>query len=286
MLPSPQRLAAVALRFVPRKSVSRGVGRVAGLRASTSTVQKAIDAFVRAYDVNVAEAVVPNGGYRTFNEFFTRSLVANARPLDSDEDAFLSPADGSFEDWGPVDASRCITIKGKPYAVSELLGGDDLAKRYEGGTYYIVYLSPRDYHRVHACVSGRVTRVKHVDGTLYPVNSIGTDHVDRVFARNERVVVEQDSPRFGSVATVLVGAIGVGRIGLAFDPVETNVGNAVVDRDLGAAGPMLARGDELGRFNLGSTVIGFVSAAAKLSFTAERGTAVRMGRSLGRKDRR
>lgn len=281
MLPSPQRLAAVALRFVPRKALSRTVGRVAALRASPSTVQKAIDAFVRAYDVNIAEAVVPEGGYRSFNAFFTRSLVANARPIDANPAAFVSPADGSFEDHGAVDLSRRITIKGKPYDVTDLLGGADLARKYEGGTYYIVYLSPRDYHRVHATVSGKVTHVRHVDGTLYPVNSIGTDHVDRVFAQNERVVVVQASERFGDVATVLVGAIGVGRIGLAFDPLETNVGREATDRTLGDDGPYITRGDELGRFNLGSTVIGFVPASAKLEFTVERGTPVRMGRALG-----
>lgn len=283
MLTTPTRIAAEALRLVPRKTVSRAVGGVAAIEGSPKVVQRAIDAFVRAYGVDVAEAVVPEGGYRSFNEFFTRALVPGARPLDPDPNALLSPADGKLEDFGPVERGGAITIKGKLYDVAELLGGADLAAAYEGGTYYIVYLSPRDYHRVHAPVTGRVTHVRHVEGTLYPVNSIGTDHVHRVFARNERVVVVQRSAELGDVATVLVGAIGVGRIGLAFDSLETNVGRSGGDRRFAGDGPMLERGGELGRFNLGSTVIGFVPRDVHLGIVPARSAAVRMGRALGRK---
>lgn len=285
MLPSPQRIAAEALRLVPRNAVSRFVGRAAGLRGPEKAVQQAVDAFVRAYGVDVSEAVVPPGGYRSFNEFFTRELVAGARPIDRDPDVWVSPADGKLEDFGPVDAGALFTIKGRPYDAVELLGDRALADRYRGGTYYIVYLSPRDYHRVHAPVTGPVTRLRYLAGTLYPVNSIGTDHVDRVFARNERVVVVQRSETFGEVATVLVGAIGVGRIGIAFDPVESNVGSAPFDREL-TSGPTLRAGDELGRFNLGSTVIGFLPPKNALRVESPRGSAVRMGRALGRKEPR
>lgn len=283
MLPTPTRIAAEALRLVPRTSLSRAVGGLAGKQASPEVVQRAIDAFVRAYDVDVREAVVPEGGYRSFNEFFTRALVSGARPIDEDPSALLSPADGKLEDFGPVRPGGSITIKGKPYDVAELLGGADLARAYEGGTYYIVYLSPRDYHRVHAPVTGRVVELRHVEGTLYPVNSIGTDHVPRVFAQNERVVVVQRSADFGDVATVLVGAIGVGRIGLAFDAMETNVGRPGGSKRWAGDGPMLERGAELGRFNLGSTVIGFVPRDVHLGIVPPRAAAVRMGRALGKK---
>jgi len=285
MLPSPHRLAAEALRFVPRMAFSRFVGRAAGLRGSSSAVGRAVDAFVKAYDVDVSEAVIPNGGYRSFNEFFTRALVPGARPIDRDPNALVSPADGKLEDFGPVDSGALFTIKGRPYDAVELLGDRELADRYRGGTYYIVYLSPRDYHRVHAPVSGVVTRLRYLAGTLYPVNSIGTDHVDRVFSRNERVVVVQRSESLGEVATVLVGAIGVGRIGLAFDSVETNAGQDAFDRAV-TNGPRLEAGDELGRFNLGSTVIGFIPPKSPFRIESSKGAAVRMGRPIGRKEPR
>lgn len=285
MLPSPQRIAREALRLVPRNAVSRLVGRAAGREASPETVQHAVDAFVRAYGVDVAEAVVPAGGYRSFNDFFTRELVPGARPIESDPNAFVSPADGKLEDFGPVDDGAVFTIKGRPYDAVELLGDRGLAERYRGGSYYIVYLSPRDYHRVHAPVSGAVTRLAYLAGTLYPVNSIGTDHVERVFARNERVVVVQDSAAFGEVSTVLVGAIGVGRIGLAFDPVETNTGSGAFSREL-SHGPTIRAGQELGRFNLGSTVIGFLPKGTTVRFESSKGAAVRMGRALARKEPR
>src|SRR5690606_25730671 len=135
------------------------------------------------------------------------------------------------------------------------LGDAEAATRYEGGTFFIVYLAPRDYHRVHAPVDGPVERIRYVPGTLFPVNSIGTEHVPRVFARNERVVIVQRSPRFGEVTTIMVGAIGVGRIGLAFDDLKTNLGHRPGVREYGPDAPRMRKGDELGVFHLGSTAV-------------------------------
>lgn len=271
------RLAAEALRLLPRQRISRAVGRLAATRASKEVVERAIATFVRAYDVDVSESVVPEGGYASFNDFFTRALVPGARPVDPDPRALVSPADGLVEDLGPIDLAATVTVKGKLYAVGDLLGDDDAAKRYEGGSYFIVYLSPRDYHRVHAPVAGRITSFRYVPGTLYPVNAIGTEHVPRVFARNERVAMTQASPVHGEVTTIMVGAIGVGRIGVAFDRLETNQNGAAVLRTYGEEGPMRERGDELGTFNLGSTAIVFATAKADLQFRIRPGDRVRVG---------
>lgn len=258
------------------------MGTLARQRPSASVVGAAIRLFARVYDVDLSEAIVPEAGFRSFDQFFTRRLRPGARPLDQDERALLSPADGRLEDAGEIDASLRLQIKGRDYSVAELLGSADQADAYAGGRHFVVYLSPRDYHRVHAPVSGPVRLMRYVPGTLFPVNSIGTEFVHDLFARNERVVVSQQSERYGLVTTIMVGAIGVGRIGLSFDPLETNGGGAASCRDYGESGTCLERGAELGVFHLGSTAIVLCPAAARMEPMVPIGAPTIMGQALAR----
>jgi phosphatidylserine decarboxylase len=271
------------------------MGRLADLKGPSPLVRQSIRTFVRAYDVDMNEAVVPEGGFQSFDAFFTRELRAGARTPDMRPEAVVSPADGKLEDLGPVGAGARFLVKGFEYTVAELLGGDAEAAAFEGGIFFIVYLSPRDYHRVHVPVDGRVIRVRHVDGTLLPVNAIGLAHFPKLFARNERVVTLQQSP-FGLAATVMVGAFGVGSITLSFDDrIATNDGSRARGRastrgrapreyEYGAEGPMLVRGAELGRFHLGSTAVVLLGPGHDFSFCAAAAQRVRMGQviALGR----
>ena len=279
-MPTASRVAAQVLRVLPRKQISSAMGRLADLTGPSPMVQAAIRTFVKAYDVNLDEAIVPPEGFESFDAFFTRELRPGARTVDMRAEVVVSPADGRVEDFGPVEASSRFLVKGKDYDVGELLGAPEEAARFSGGTFFIVYLSPRDYHRVHAPVDGRVRYARHVDGTLYPVNSIGLTHVPRLFAVNERVVTVQAS-RFGDVATVMVGAIGVGRITTTFDPrIVTNRGQEAGLLDYHDQGPALARGGEIGRFHLGSTAIVFLGPNHRFRFEIEHGQHVRMGQAL------
>jgi phosphatidylserine decarboxylase len=262
------------------------MGRLADLEASPAVLDHVIDAFVRAYGVDMDEAIRPEGGFSSFDAFFTRRLHTGARPLDPYPDVLLSPADGRVEDLGSIDERSVLVVKGCHYTVGELLADPAAARRYAGGIYAVVYLSPRDYHRVHAPVSGRVSRLRHVPGTLYPVNRIGVDYVPRLFARNERVVVMQESERFGSVATVMVGAIGVGRITVSFDDLVTNRGVAAGVREYGSNGPVLERGDDLGVFHLGSTVVMMAPPESALALAVTAGETIRLGRPIARRGRR
>lgn len=280
-----ETLLANSLRFLPRKRLSRMMGQLADTTPPQAVLKRAIDAFVRAYAVNMDEAVIPAGGYASFDDFFTRHLVAGARPLAQDADAILSPADGRLHDSGPVDADACFVVKGGAYTAAALLGSAADSERFRGGSYAIVYLAPPDYHRVHAPVTGPVTSMRHVGGTLFPVNALGTKYIPELFAKNERISVIQETERWGPVASVLVGAIGVGRIGLAFDPLRTNTGSQGGSREYGNAGPHLARGDELGLFHLGSTVILMTGPEANVRWTREPGDKLRMGEVLGRTGR-
>jgi phosphatidylserine decarboxylase len=274
------RLAAETLRLLPRKRLSRALGRAAASEPPRALLSAAIDLYVRAYDVDLAECVIPEGGFRSFNEFFSRPLVAGARPLDPDPDALLCPADGKVEDLGPIETGSRFSVKGKEYEVGELLGGGD-PSAFVGGQFAVVYLSPRDYHRVHAPVDGVVEEIRHVGGTLYPVNRIGLEHVPRLFAKNERVAIHQKSERFGEVVTVMVAAIVVGGIELPFEPrLATNKGHVLGEVRYGGRGPNIARGEELGRFVLGSTAIVLTTPEAKLTARMPSGAKAKMGEAL------
>jgi phosphatidylserine decarboxylase len=261
------------------------MGRIARVPAPKPMLELAIAAYCRAYNVDLADYEVPSRGFETFDAFFTRGLKPGLRPLDSEPDSFLSPADGRVEDMGRIEASSTLRVKGHTYTVSELLADRWAGSLYAGGQFAVVYLSPRDYHRVHAPVDGRVRTVRHVPGTLFPVNEIGLRHIPHLFARNERVVVEQASAHHGPITTVMVGAIGVGRISLTFDPdVLTNNGRAHGEILYGTQdAPQLRRGEELGTFHLGSTVIVFLGPRSGLGFVTRPGQHVRMGEALLRR---
>lgn len=281
---SPSRLAASALQVLPRKSVSRALGELASIERPGASLEAVISVYCRAYGIDLSDYELPRGGFETFDAFFTRALKPGVRPLDPDPEAVVSPADGRLEDCGAISSEGELLIKGTTYSVSELLGGAEFAKPYTGGQFMVVYLSPSDYHRFHAPVGGRVAACQQVDGTLYPVNRIGLQHVPHLFSRNERVVVHQQSA-WGPVCTALVGAIGVGRISIAFEPaISTNEGPPFGTKTYPeVGGPSLERGQELGMFHLGSTAIVFLSREGGWQLTRQAGDVVRMGEAVARR---
>src|SRR5262249_25048948 len=150
-----------------------------------------------AYKVALEDTVPPDGAFSSFDAFFTRRLREGARPICPDERAIVSPSDGRIEAIGPVDPRGKLLIKGREYHVAALVGDEDDAARYEGGQFAVVYLSPRDYHRVHAPAAGVFSLVRSMPGDLYPVNAIGERHVPSLFATNRRVAVAIDTPKSG-----------------------------------------------------------------------------------------
>ncbi len=277
---SASRLAAQTVRVLPRKRLSRALGSLASSHAPQRVVDAAVAAFVRAYDVDLSEVAMPPGGFRTFDDFFTRKLLPGARVVDPDPRALVSPADGRIEDLGEISVDGELIVKGQPYTAAALLGDPAAAEAYEGGHYFIVYLSPRDYHRVHAPTCGNVQCMRYVSGTLFPVNRIGTDFIPQLFARNERLAIVQEGVDHGLVTTIMVGAIGVGRIGLSFDDVQTNRGDTPGLRSYADAPIPRERGDELGVFHMGSTAIVMTPPDCKLDVVAQAGAAIRMGEAM------
>jgi phosphatidylserine decarboxylase len=237
------------------------------------------------FKIDLSTAREPNpAAYRSFNAFFTRALRPGARPVDAAPEAVCCPADGEVSEAGAVTDGRLVRAKGWDYTLIELVGGDArLAAELEGGAYATIYLSPRDYHRVHMPLGGRLRRMIHVPGRLYSVNKLTTKTLPRLFARNERVISVFDTDA-GPMAVILVGATFVGSMDTVWAGTVTPAHRRAVTWDHAPAAPVvLERGAEMGRFNMGSTVIVlFGRDAVHWAEPLRPGQAVRMGERIGR----
>jgi phosphatidylserine decarboxylase len=277
------RLFVLLQQLLPHHLLSRLVGVLAQCRWP-GVKGPFIHLFMRAFRVDLADAACRDpAAFEHFNAFFTRALRDGCRPLDPDPAALVCPADGTLSAWGSIDGERLLQAKGRRFRLGELLGGSDWAQPYLGGEFATVYLAPRDYHRVHMPDAGQLRRVRYVPGRLFSVNEGTAQALDRLFARNERLVCEFDSPR-GPFVVVLVGAMIVAAIETVWAgrvvPPQRRIQVWQYDR---APEPVkLDRGAEMGRFLLGSTVI-LVYPPGRVRWNEDlaSGTTVRMGQSLG-----
>jgi len=262
--------------------LSRAAGRLAEVRWPAFVLRPFLRFYARAFGVDLTEAAEPLESFATFNAFFTRRLRAGARPTAGTEGVVVSPSDSRLRAIGPVPPDgRLEQIKGLDYAIDALLGSAEDAAPFRGGAHATLYLSPAMYHRVHSPVDGRVRSWTYVPGRLFPVNAAGVRSVPGLFTRNERVALFLDTEAHGPVAVVLVGAANVGRISLAFADLVTNRGRPA-ERVVLAEPARLRRGDEIGAFNLGSTVILLVADPALVPAAAS-GDVVRVGQALWRR---
>jgi phosphatidylserine decarboxylase len=248
------RLAVLAQHLLPKLALTRLMGWLADAEAGAATTA-VIRWFVRRYGVDLAEAAEPDpAAYRTFNAFFTRALRPGARPLA--DAAWVCPVDGAVSQFGALDGERLVQAKGHHYTATALLGGDaDLARCFAGGHFATLYLSPKDYHRIHMPADGRLVSMTHVPGTLYSVNPTTARALPGLFARNERVVCLFEGAH-GPFVMVLVGATIVGSMATAWHGVVNPPRPGTVRRwTYGDDAPSLRQGDEMGRFLLGSTVV-------------------------------
>ena len=245
--------------WIPQHGLTRLVGKIASAKAGGLTTA-IIRWFIKQYNVNMDEALHSDPTYfKTFNEFFVRELKDGARPVTEGENVITHPADACVSQFGPIQDGKLIQAKGHDYTALELLGGDDqLAKEFADGEFATLYLSPRDYHRVHMPCDGTLRQMIYVPGDLFSVNPLTAENVPNLFARNERVVCIFDTA-FGPMAQVLVGATIVGSIEQVWAGTVTPPrGNTVHRWDYPAEGDkavVLKKGEEMGRFKLGSTVI-------------------------------
>jgi len=267
---------AQLLRVLPRAGMSRVMGKLADHTWYPPVGRAVVGLYSRAYGISLDECNKTEG-WSSFDDFFTRTLRDGARPIDPDPRIVVSPADGRLDSVGRIEPGRRFMVKGRPYSVDELVGDPAEAARYEGGGGCVIYLSPRDYHRVHAPAGGVIAQIRSLPGDYYPVNAIGMKHVPNLFVRNRRVAIAIDTPPetgLGRITAVMVAAIVVGRITVA------GIGERDVPLGLHEPGTPIARGDEIGIFHLGSTVVLFLEPSA-FEFIAAEGP-VLYGQSLSR----
>lgn len=267
---------------LPHHAVSRLAGKFAG--SETPWLKdRLIRRFIDAYNVDMTEAARPVEAYSSFNDFFTRELKPGARLLADADDHVLSPADGAISQIGLVEEGRIFQAKGRAFTTTQLLGGDPaIAKRFEGGAFATIYLSPKDYHRVHMPAAGELLGTVYIPGDLFSVNQVTAERVDDLFARNERLACLFDGPR-GCFASVMVGAMIVAGIETVWGGREAAHEPRPRHRTFAEGEHDFAAGDEMGRFFLGSTVV-LLFEPGRVAWLEEfsAGDSVRMGQALGR----
>jgi phosphatidylserine decarboxylase len=278
-----ERLRSLPFYILPHHAISWCIFKLARIRFRPFK-NLAIWIYTRLHSVNLEEAEITDKyRYHSLNAFFTRALKPESRPLDSDNNNWVCPVDGTVSQAGAIDNGRIFQAKGREYTLLELLGGNEaLAEPFNNGKFATLYLSPRDYHRIHMPVDAELKHMTYIPGRLFSVAAYTVKAIPRLFARNERVVCHFET-RHGPMVMVLVGAINVSATETVWHGlVTTTVGNSIKRIDYAAGEITLKRGDEMGRFNLGSTVILITPENFSLDESTKAGSAVHMGRNIGR----
>jgi phosphatidylserine decarboxylase len=279
-MPSPFILLQ---HIAPQHALTRLAGKLAA--SEQPWLRDAmIRRFAAAYNVDMSEAARGIGQFASFNDFFTRELRDGARGLADPAEFILSPADGAVSQLGTITQGRIFQAKGRDFSAAELLGhGAETAARFEGGSFITIYLSPKDYHRVHMPTAGALQSTAYIPGDLFSVNGVTAEGVDRLFARNERLAC-LFAGSDGGFASVMVGAMIVAGIDTVWPHRFSSHDRAVVREDFTAGAVDLAAGSEMGRFYLGSTVVLlFEPGRAVWLEEMKPGDPVRMGQAIGRR---
>ena len=278
-------LIVSALSLVPKNRAAGFMGRLARFILPRWLHRMVVGWFVRRYKLDLSECQGELADFPTLSDLFVRGLRPGVRPIDPRPDVLCSPVDATVHTVGAIQGGRFAQAPGVDASIAELVGQGDSrlanggidAGRYEGGAYAVLYLSPRDYHRVHTPCAGTVSALRYLPGTLWPVFPAATRKVSGLFGRNERLVFTLESEA-GAIVEVMVGAFGVGRMQTVVSDVITNTGGPASDMALSVP---LDRCAELGRFCLGSTVI-LLLEPGRVVWTVQPGDAVRLGRPIAR----
>jgi phosphatidylserine decarboxylase len=270
------------IRWAPKRTFSTALGTVARIPVPRGARASVYGAYARRFGIDLGEVELPLEDYATLDAFFTRRLRDGARPVDPDPEVAVSPVDGEVLELGELEGGRLLQAKGCEFTVGALLADPARAERYLGGAYVTLYLSPRDYHRIHAPVDGKVVACRHVPGELFPVNARAVRDVEGLYACNERLVTFLDGG-FGEVAVVKVAACGVGCVTATYDPgARTHTPRSTGCRDYEPP-PAVRKGEEIGVFHLGSTVIVLFQPGRVVLEPLARGERLQCGRPLARR---
>lgn len=270
----PLRLAM--LNLLPKNAISRAVGRFAVSKLS----KWVIPYYAKHFQIDLSQAEKPMEEYQSLTEFFTRRLKSAFRPVAYGDTIVVSPVDGVVSQFGAIRNGTLLQAKGVFYSLEQLLGNRQKAEYYEGGTFVTIYLSPRDYHRIHMALGGQVSGFSYIPGKLFPVNPFGVRNVPGLFAKNERLVTYLTTP-YGEYSIVKVGATIVGSVQVVYDNRLTTNVRGGIRSERSIQGPVLEKGDELGLFRFGSTVILLFQPGMISLDDLQEGQFVQMGQRIG-----
>ena len=271
-----------ALTLLPKSLLSRAVGQATRLPIAPAIHRRAARAFARLLDIDVDEAALAPEDCTTFAEFFTRPLKPGARPIAAGDDVVVSPVDARVSAFGVATGGRMIQAKGRDYSLCALLDDPIQAQRFTGGSYLTLYLAPSDYHRIHAPLSGAIETCSVISGELFPVNGPSVRAIPNLFCVNERLITYL-STAAGEIAVVKIGATCVGAIRATYCDLKARVGRASVREQAFEPPLSVNKGDELGVFEMGSTVILlFEPGRVALEPVIVEGAKVRMGQAIAR----
>lgn len=280
-------LKTYSLYVLPHHALTRVVYWLTRQRSSLTA--PVIRWFAEKFKVEMNDAVNPDlGSYATFNEFFTRPLKPDARPVTSDPTGVACPADGRISAIGDIQNGQVFQAKGLDYSLNALLGGDDVAsQRLSNGSFTTIYLSPRDYHRLHMPLAGTLIKQTHVPGRLFSVGPHTVRSLPNLFTRNERVIAQFETEH-GLMALVLVGAMNVAAIetiwhGVVTPPQKKAISHELYDDSSPVPSVTLDKGAEMGRFNMGSTIIVLIENQIDWLSDLQTNDAVRMGQLIAKK---
>ncbi len=265
--------------LMPKQIISRFLGTLANMRVPSNILLPILRAYCFYYEVNQEEMQKPLAEYTSFSEFFARPLISGARTINKEEDSIVSPVDGTISIFGRIQKGEMLQVKGLLFQVHEFIG-EELAAKFEGGSFITIYLSPSNYHRIHMPVKAQVSQTAHIAGARWSVNEYAMHNIPGLYAVNERVInVLEDEDR--AMALVAVGAFGVGSIQMPYPTPQVKAGAPI---KLFPVKPKFerAKGEELGYFTMGSTVVLlFEKDKYILSDTIKTGQSVFMGNKIG-----
>ena len=242
-------------RLLPKHALSRLIAKLAESK-NTRLKNALINRAIKTFDINMDEAISDDlTSYDSFNAFFTRQLKPEARPLANGDKVITSPADGVISQAGKISKNRILQAKNVDYSLACLVGDSKQAKQYENGDFSTIYLSPKDYHRVHIPADGQLMSTRYIPGELFSVNQQTAEKVPNLFARNERLICEFKSEQIGYFSVIFVGAMLVAGIETVWNGMEKPGPGVVRETDYGTQDIKFSKGDEIGRFKFGSTVI-------------------------------
>lgn len=239
------------LQLLPKILITRIVGFFTSCKLPSWILQRFIKKFIKSYNINMEESQPAE--FKTFNDFFTRAIRPECRPINSIENMIVSPVDGTIAQFGIITNNTLIQAKGIDYPLDKLVVLPEYANYYANGSYITIYLSPSNYHRIHTPADGEIRELLYVPGVLYPVNFFAVQNFPGLFTKNERLLTILDHPQHGKIAVIKVGATIVGKIKVTYDTVEARHTKKIIHKTY--ENIFMKKGDELGRFQMGSTVI-------------------------------